>query len=307
MQASNSSSRPFEGRVAIVTGAGKGLGAAFARELARQGARIVVNNRLKPGRADEAAAVAAEIRAAGGEAVAEHSDITDPDAGKRLAAAALDTFGQLDVVVCNAGITGPAAKFSPEGPATIRTVIDTNLFATADILAACQPALEASDAARVLMVSSSAGLYGVRGRTAYAASKGAMNAFALTLADEWRKAGILVNVLCPYAATQMTADVNRPDEIDQRLLPENIAPAAAWLTSPALTRTGEIWLGGAGWLRRVRIVETEGGPMPDTPDGFEAFAQTQSGLETARGFPGAEPAFADLYKTMARHQTEADS
>jgi len=306
MQVTNSSERPLTGRTALVTGAGKGLGAAFARALGAAGANVIVNNRIREGAPDEATAVADAINAAGGQAVAEHSDVTAPDAPARILALANDRFGGLDSVVCNAGTSGPAARFGTGAESVIRDVMETNFFANVSMLEAFLPALEASGSGRAVLVSSSAGLYGIRGRAAYAASKGALNALALTLADEWR-GRIGVNVLCPYAATRMTGPDATDDQAAGPMTPDNIALAALWLASPGCERTGQVWIGGGRWLRRVRTVETEGGLMPDGLDGMEAFAETQSGLETARGFAGAEAAFADLFKTLTARTGETTS
>lgn len=292
--------RPLEGRVAVVTGAGKGLGAAFARSLAQQGASVIVNNRIRSGASDDAEAVAENIRAAGGQAVAEHSDVTAPGAGARTVKAAIDAFGRLDTLVLNAGTAGTAVRFSGATLDDIRQVMETNFFANTAIVASSLETLAASGSGRVLFISSSAGLYGVKGRAHYAASKGALNAFAFTLADEWRGKGITFNVLCPYAATRMTG-ADDPDNPDALLAPDRIAPAAAWLVSPHHDRTGEVWIGGGGWLRRVETVETRGAAMPQQAGEFEAFAEGQSGLATARGFAGAEAAFADLYADLRTH------
>lgn len=300
MNTSINGNKPLEGRVAVVTGAGKGLGAAFARSLAQHGAAVVVNNRIRPGTADEAAAVAESIRASGGRAIAEHSDVTDPEAGARMVKAAIGAFGHLDTLVLNAGTAGQAVRFSGATLDEIRQVMETNFFANTAIVAASLEALAATGSGRVLFISSSAGLYGVKGRAHYAASKGALNAFAFTLADEWRGKGITFNVLCPYAATRMTG-ADDPDNPDALLVPDRIAPAASWLVSPHHDRTGEVWIGGGGWLRRVETVETGGAAMPQQIVDFETFAVGQSGLETARGFSGAEAAFADLFGDLRAH------
>lgn len=287
----------------VVTGAGKGLGAAFARAAAAQGAAVVVNNRIRPGAEDEASALAEAIRAAGGKAIAEHSDITDPEAGARLRDAALEAFGRLDALVLNAGVSGEAKRFDADGCGALRAVMETNFFANAAIIGETLPELARNGAGRVVLVSSAAGLYGVKGRAAYAASKGALNAFAFTLADEWRGRGVNFNVLCPYAATRMTGapDADDPDAL---MAPDRIAPAAAWLCGAGCARTGEVWIGGGGWLRRVETVETAGGPMPATPEALETFAEGEAGLKTARGFEGAEAAFADLFTALRTHRKE---
>ena len=305
MQVTPASDRPLAGRSVIVTGAGKGLGAAFARALGHAGASVVVNNRIRDGAPDEASAIAESICAAGGQAVAEHSDVTAEDAPERLVAAALDAFGRLDSVVCNAGTAGPVGRFGEGTTGIIRSVMETNFFSICALMEACKPHLEASGSGRVLMIASSAGLYGLKGRPAYAASKGALNALAFSLADEWR-GRVGVNVLCPYAATRMTGEDPDADAADTPLSPEHIAAPAVWLTSPHCERTGEVWLGGAGWLRRVRTLETPGAPFPDELTEFERFADSQSSLEGLRGFTGAEAAFSDFFKTFSNAQSDPE-
>ena len=162
------------GRVAIVTGAGKGLGRAFAEALAAGGLRVVVNNRRRPDEPSSADAVVEAIRARGGEAVAEYSDVRDADAPGALVARALETWGRLDAVILNAGVNGPAAKVETLDPAALREVMEINFFANVALVQAALPHLQAAESGRLLFVASSAGLYGVRGRAPYSASKGAL-------------------------------------------------------------------------------------------------------------------------------------
>ena len=208
-------------RAVIVTGAGKGLGAAFACALAGDGAAVLVNNRLRAGQPDSAGAIADSIRASGGQAIANYQDVAAPGAAQALVTAAIEAFGRIDAVVFNAGIMGPAAKLPDIDMTALRDVLNTNFFAQAALAQAALPHLLASPAGRMVFVSSSAGLHGVRGRIPYAASKGALNAMALTLADELKRTQVRVNMLCPYASTPMTASDGVAD--DPRLAPERAA------------------------------------------------------------------------------------
>ena len=284
------------GRVVLVTGAGKGLGAAFAKAWAARGARVVVSNRRRPGAPDDAARIVDEIRKAGGEAVAEYSDMSHPGAGEAVVEAALNAFGQLDAVIANAGTSGPARKLSAGGLPDFRDVMETNFFSNVALAEAALEPLRASPAGRLLLISSSAGLYGVRGRAPYAASKGALNALALSLASEWRRDGVGVNVLAPYAATRMTAGPDFGDALAAAMVPENVASVAVWLSSAACRQSGEIWVSGAGWLRRAQMVEGRGVAVDPDMDAatIEAAAGALRGLDGVRGFAGAEAAFADL-------------
>lgn len=282
------------GRSVVVTGAGKGLGAAFATAWAHRHARVLVNNRhLGTGNAS-AEILAQRLRGEGAEAVADLHAVDAPGAAKAIVDAALDAFGRLDVLILNAGISGAAAKIIDLDDAVIRSVMETNFHANTAIVRAALPHLLEAPDPRILFVSSTAGLHGVRGRAAYAASKGALNAYALSLAAELRRASVGVNVLMPYAATAMT--VAETAASDPRLAPELAAAAAVWLTSTACGETGGIWIAGAGWFRRAQALESIGlGNPAATPEWYAANAEAVSDMTMARGYPDAETAFADLY------------
>ncbi len=294
-------------RVVLVTGAGKGLGRAFARQAAADGARVVVNNRIRPGASDSAARTVQEITDAGGTAVAETSDVEADGAAEAMVARAIEAYGRLDAVIFNAGISGDAARFSEMPASEFRRVLEINFFANIAITQAARAHLEASAAGRMVYVSSSAGLYGVRGRTPYAASKGALTAFALTLADELKRTNVGVNVLVPYAATRMTASVEAPD-IGVSLEPQRVAPVASWLASADCPVTGEIWVTGAGYVRRARMEESIGAAAPDlspSADWIGAAYDQISDMSDGKGFSGAEASFADIVMQLKRAQENA--
>ncbi|WP_416908084.1 MAG: SDR family NAD(P)-dependent oxidoreductase [Polymorphobacter sp.] len=270
-------------RVALVTGAGKGLGAAFARALAADGLAVMVNNRQREEAADSAAETVAAIEAAGGRAAADRHDVCAAGAAGAMVAATVAAFGGLDVLVLNAGITGPVAKADALDEAVLREVMETNFFANTALVRAALPQLRARRAARIVFISSTAGLHGLKGRPAYAASKGALNGYALSLADELRRDGIGVNVLMPYAATPMTAGT--ADGLADLLAPEAVGPALSWLAGVDCDVTGEIWVAGGGVFRRASAVESPSIPLGGHAD-----------FGAGRRFRGAEAAFADLLK-----------
>ncbi len=281
-------------RVVLITGAGKGLGRAFALHAASTGARVVVNNRRRDGEPSSADAVVAEIKAAGGDAIADYHDVRDAGAAEALIAAALKAWGRLDAIVLNAGVNGPAARFVNQTEGAFRDVIETNFFANLGILQAALPHVIASGAGRVVLVASSAGLYGVRGRAPYAVSKGALIGLGLTLSHELRRDGVGVNVLAPYAATQMTADtMSAQPDIGARMTPESVAPLATWLASAECDANGEIWVAGGGYVRRARMMEGDGAA-------FAGLGEVPAALEAGRpmlgatGFAGAEASFVDF-------------
>jgi NAD(P)-dependent dehydrogenase (short-subunit alcohol dehydrogenase family) len=287
-------------RVVVITGSGKGLGRAFALHAAASGACVVVNNRRREGEPSSADAVVAEIKAAGGDAVADYHDVRDAGAAQGLADVALKTWGRLDAIILNAGIIGPAAKFGGQTEENFRDVLETNFFANLSIIQAALPHVIASGSGRVVLVASSAGLYGVRGRAPYAASKGALIGLALTLSHELRREGVGVNVLSPYAATQMTADTfEAQQEIGQRMTPESVAPVATWLTSAACDANGEIWVSGGGYVRRARMMEGDVAHFASLDEVHGALEAARP-MQSAEGFPGAEASFADFAAKGAR-------
>lgn len=274
-------------RSTIVTGAGAGLGAAFAKAIAAAGSHVLINNRRHTDRLFQAEAVLKAILASGGSgAIDDHAVDTD-EGPSAIVEAALDKTGRIDALILNAGISGLALKVG-DGETDLREVMEINFFANVRLVEAALPHLRRSPAGRIVFVSSTGGLHGVRGRSAYAASKGAITAFALSIADELRRDRIAVNVLAPYAQTKMTA---RPDrEPDPRLAPEEAGPICAWLASEACTRTGEIWVAGGGRVRAAKAVESRAARFE--PSVLEKLAS----LPDARGYKGGEAAFADFYE-----------
>ena len=276
----------MEWPTAIVTGAGNGLGAAFAAELGRSGFAVLVNNRRHADRPFSADPVAAAIADRGGIASTDDHAVDSEGGPAAIVDAAIAKWGRLDALVLNAGISGPAVKVGA-GDTEVDTVMAINFFANTRLVEAALPHLRASPAGRIVFVSSTGGLHGVRGRSAYAASKGALIAYALSLAEELRREGIGVNVLAPYAATNMTAQPGRPP--DPRMAPDGAAPICGWLASAACTRTGEIWVAGGGHVRMARAME--GAVAPFDPATLDGHAR----MDDARGYTGGEQAFADFY------------
>jgi NAD(P)-dependent dehydrogenase (short-subunit alcohol dehydrogenase family) len=256
-EASQATSTSLTGRVVIVTGAGKGIGRAVSLQLASCGAKVLVNNRRHQGEEDEqtsAAQVVAMIRAQGGQALANHDDALDPDAGARMVEQALNTWGRLDMVYANAAVAQQAA-FHTLSLNELRTIIDSGVVSTLSLLHAAWPVFRAQRYGRALVSSSSAGRFGNHGLTAYAASKGAIESLMRSLALEGVKHGIHCNALSPYAHSQMTASHLPPAWADV-LAPEALAAAAAWLLSPECTINGQVLVAGGGRYARSWPVET---------------------------------------------------
>jgi NAD(P)-dependent dehydrogenase (short-subunit alcohol dehydrogenase family) len=254
-----------EGRVAIVTGAGRGLGRAHALELARQGAKVVVNDLGceldgSGGGTGPAGEVVDEIRAAGGEAVANGDDVADFDGAGRIVATALDAFGALDAVVNNAGFVRDrmfANVAEDEWDAVVRVHLKGH-FAVARHAAAHwrdQAKAGAAVDGRIINTSSGAGILGSVGQAAYSAAKGGIATLTLVQAAELGRYGVTANALCPAARTRMTEGVftEMMAEVDggafDAMAPENVSPLVAWLASSASAHvTG-------------RVFEVEGGKV----------------------------------------------
>jgi NAD(P)-dependent dehydrogenase (short-subunit alcohol dehydrogenase family) len=296
-------SAPLAGRVAVVSGGGKGLGRSFCLALARQGARVVVNNRNRAVDADgrgPADHVVAEIAAAGGEAIAEYSDATGPGSGEAIVAAALERWGRLDICVANAGI-GPAAMFHRQSAEAFDQIIDVNLTGAVRLARAATPVMRAASYGRIILVASSGGLHGDVGLSAYAASKGGLIAFGRSLAAEGSRRRVLTNMLLPYALTQMT-DRDMPPGARSRLDPDAVAPVLTALASEDCRLNGEYIVTGGGRLRRASPVEW--GTI-DLPPGPDLSPQQLAGLlaESDKGEPHefsvSIDAFTDLMELTA--------
>ncbi|AWW39844.1 3-oxoacyl-ACP reductase [Streptomyces cadmiisoli] len=247
-------SLPLDGLTAIVTGAGRGLGRAEALELARLGAAVVVNDFGQPGRdgtgeadAGPAEETAAEIRAAGGTALAHTGDVADHEQARRLVASAVDTFGRLDILVNNAGILRDRMVFSmteDEWDSVIRVHLKGHFNTTRFAAAHWRERAKAAGGpvyGRIVNTSSEAFLAGSAGQPNYAAAKGGIVGLTTSTAHALAKYGVTANTICPRARTRMTEDVFAGVAGQDRtgldpLAPEHVAPLVGYLASPAAAR-----------------------------------------------------------------------
>lgn len=279
----------LQGRVAVVTGAGKGLGRAYALGLAARGAAVVVNNRRHPGEADadtSAARVAAEIRAAGGRAIPNHVSVDADDAGGSMVGDALQAFGRLDIVVANAAAP-QAVSFGKIDAAAFRQVFDVGFLGTLNLIQAAWPVFREAGYGRIVTTTSSAGRFGQHGLSAYGASKAAVEGLTRTLAAEGERSGILANAVSPYALSQMTEAHMRPD-VAALFTPDKVVPLIAWLASEACTVNGEVIVAGGGRFRRAFPVETA-----SLAGDEEAFAPLMAAMMSmpGRAFSSSNKAF----------------
>jgi len=250
----------FDGRVAIVTGAGGGLGRQHALALAARGAKVVVNDLGgtvdgNGGTPKAAQAVVDEIRAAGGEAIANGASVTDAAAVHAMVQQAIDTWGRVDILVNNAGILRDKS-FAKMELADFQLVVDVHLMGAVNCCKAVWPHMVAQKYGRIVNTTSSSGLYGNFGQSNYGAAKMALVGLMQTLSIEGAKSDIRVNCLAPTAATRMTADL-MPAAVLEALKPEAVVPAMLVLAcEQAPNRT--ILLAGAGTFEACHVTMTMG-------------------------------------------------
>lgn len=276
-------------RVVIVTGAGKGLGRAYALDLAARGASVVVNNRwVDRDLPSSAEAVAGEIRARGGRALANVDPAEDPEAGEVLVAQALAEFGRLDAVIANAGVP-ETLRLHRQTRDGFRRIFDINFFGTLYLVQAAWPALSAAGAGRIVVSTSSAGLHGGDGMAAYASSKAALIGLVRGLAVEGRSRGLTINAIAPYALTAMTEAFVAPD-VAARMDPAAVAPLVSWLASEACDVSGQILVSGGGRLRAAFAVE--GPPVTLDPGRIGAAVRLATTAQPREAYGDAHMAFA---------------
>jgi len=292
----------YDGKVAIVTGAGQGLGRSHALQLASRGAKVVVNDlggaKDGTGASSEAArAVVAEIEAAGGEAIANGANVADYDQVQAMVDDAVARWGRVDILVNNAGILRDKS-FSKGEMADFRLVLDVHLMGTVHCTRACWEIMREQNYGRVVVTTSSSGLYGNFGQTNYGAAKMGVIGLMNTLVLEGAKYDIRVNALAPTAGTRMTEGLIA-EKAFELLTPETVTPAVLYLVSEdAPNRT--ILCAGAGGFAVARIVETEGvwlAPEEQTP---EAIAARWGEITDERGARALQAGFEQSVKFVTR-------
>ncbi len=295
----------FKGRVAIVTGAGGGLGRQHALALAARGAKVVVND-LGGARDGSGASVSAaqavvnEIAAAGGEAIANGASVTDYAAVQAMVQQAIETWGRVDILVNNAGILRDKS-FAKMELDDFKLVMDVHLMGAVHCCKAVWPHMNAQKYGRIVMTTSSSGLYGNFGQSNYSAAKMALVGLMQTLSIEGAKNDIRVNSLAPTAATRMTEDL-MPEAILKALRPEAVVPAMLVLASAdAPNRT--ILCAGAGTFEAANITLTQGlhlGVESDTPEQLaERLAEVTARADEVVPQSGAAQGGNEIGKAMA--------
>lgn len=279
----------FDGKVALVTGAGAGLGKVYALELAKRGAKVVVNDLGGPrdgtGEASAAAAdrVVEAIKALGGEAVASYDSVATVEGGEAIVKKAIETFGRIDILINNAGILRDKtlAKMEPEEWAAVEAV---HLNGAYNVTRYAFAKMRENGYGRVVMTTSAAGLYGNFGQTNYSAAKMGVVGFMSTLKLEGEKHNIKVNAVAPVALTRLTEDILPPDLVS-RTKPELVAPLVLYLCWEGCGETGMVFNAGMGAFNRAAIVTGPGAVVGDgvTPPAPEQIARQWHDIDNLTG------------------------
>lgn len=277
----------LDGKVILVTGAGRGLGESYARYLSAIGAHVVVNDLgvradgLTPS-PEPAQTVVDAIVANGGSAAGDMTDVSDPDAAQTLVASIIDQHGRIDAVICNAGNFLAPTELHLTSLGDFERVWRSHLGGTYNVCQAALPHMQRRDYGRIVTTGSTQGLYGGALSAAYASAKGAVQGLTLSIAASLRGTGVAANCISPGAFTRMVDMTERPPEftaaLKRNLAPDLVAPLAAWLCHEQCQENGAIFQGMAGWFSRTRIGDLAG---------FWDFAPTIDSI--ASGFAALPP------------------
>ncbi|HMT49979.1 SDR family oxidoreductase [Dietzia sp. UBA5065] len=291
----------FTDRVAIITGAGGGLGRAYALALAERGAKVVVNDlggdvHGEGGTASAAQLVVDEITAAGGQAMVDGNDITDEAAVDALVSSVIEKWGRIDVLINNAGILRDKS-FAKMSTDDFRKVLEVHLMGSVNCTKAVWPHMAEAGYGRILMTTSTSGIYGNFGQSNYAAAKSGLVGLMNVLAIEGAKKDIRVNAIAPTAATRMTEDL-LPQQVLDIMGPETIAPGALFMVSDqAPTKT--ILGAGAGVFAVSQMVESRGVYLPDGARTPEVVAERWNEIADLTDAQPLESAFEQTSKYAA--------
>jgi NAD(P)-dependent dehydrogenase (short-subunit alcohol dehydrogenase family) len=283
----------FDDRVAIVTGAGGGLGRSHALLLASRGAKVVVND-LGGGRdgtgnpsSEMANKVVEEITAAGGEAIADAHGVDTVEGGEAIVKAALDKWGKIDIVIANAGILRDRAFHNIEEEDWDK-IYAVHVKGSYNVIKPAFIVMRQNQYGRVIVTTSNAGLYGNFGQANYSSAKTALLGLASTLELEGAKYNIKANVIAPVAASRLTEDVI-PPAVLEKLKPEYVSPMVAYLCSEECQVSGQIFTAGGGYFGRAAIVEGKGAVLPqasieDIRDNFGKISDLANAEEFMNAF-----------------------
>ena len=283
----------FEGRVAVVTGAGRGIGRAYAQLLADRGASVVVNDlggSMAGIGADAgvASTVVAEIIAAGGAAISDTNDVATPDGSRALIAAAVEQFGRLDILINNAGIIRWAGPLDAD-EANLASHLAVHTVGSFNTTRAAWPHMVDQGYGRIVMTTSS-GVFGLPTNLSYATAKGAVIGLTRSLTTAGAAHGIKINLIAPAAYTRMAgqpaegSDSTGGGALSTQMAPDLVAPMVAFLAHEACPVSGEIYTAGAGRFARLFIASTEGYVHPTPAPTMEDIAQNWTTINDETGY-----------------------
>jgi 3-hydroxy-3-methylglutaryl CoA synthase/NAD(P)-dependent dehydrogenase (short-subunit alcohol dehydrogenase family)/putative sterol carrier protein len=298
----------FDGKVAVVTGAGAGLGRVYALELAKRGASVVVNDLggARDGTGEGSAApadqVVEKIKALGGQAVASYDSVATPEGGEAIIQKALDAFGRVDILINNAGILRDRtlAKMEPAEWSAVRSV---HLDGSYNVTRPAFRVMREQGYGRIIMTTSAAGLFGNFGQTNYGAAKMGAVGLMNTLKLEGDKYNIKVNCIAPVATTRLTDDILPPD-LQDKLLPDFVAPMVLYLSSDQCEETGMIFNAGMGCFNRAAVVSGPGtviggGDAPPSPEEIHRHWEEIENMSGAAEFYNATAALGDMLNAFS--------
>ena len=296
----------FDDRVAVITGAGNGLGRSHALFFASRGAKVVVNDlggtvAGTGGSHTAADAVVNEIKAAGGQAVANYDSVATEEGGRNIIKTALDAFGTVDILINNAGNVRDKTLAKMD-LTDFRALVDVHLMGAVYCTHAAWPVMRDKNFGRIVMTSSAAGLYGNHGHTNYGAAKMAVIGFMNALKEEGRKHNITVHAIAPIAQTRMTEAVTAP-QLAPLIKPAFVTAAVAWFCAPENETTGHIIEAGAGYYAKVEVHEARGAVFGSetvpTPEQIRDRYAEISDMSQAATFTNASEALRKVFRLVA--------
>ncbi|MHB8830180.1 MAG: SDR family NAD(P)-dependent oxidoreductase [Syntrophales bacterium] len=301
----------FDDRVAVITGAGGGLGRVYALELARRGAKVVVNDLggakdgSGEGSATPAQQVVEEITRQGGIAIANYDNVATPEGGENIINAAVKAFGTVDILINNAGILRDRTLLKME-PEIWQAVLDVHLHGAYHVTRPAFALMKEKGYGRIIMTTSAAGLYGNFGQTNYSAAKLALVGFMNTLKLEGGKYNVKVNTVAPIAASRLMAEVIPPDMLE-KMKPDFVAPLVLFLVSEKCPVSGRIYNAGVGVYNRAAVMTGAGAVVGDgrkipLPEEIAASLAKIRDLNEAKEFVHLQEATGELMARLVQHQ-----
>ncbi|CAD6188893.1 unnamed protein product [Caenorhabditis auriculariae] len=298
----------YDGKVAIVTGAGGGLGRTYALELAKRGCKVVVNDlggdrhgtSSSTSMADK---VVQEIKSAGGQAVANYDSV---EFGDKIVKTAIDNFGKIDIVINNAGILRDVS-FVKMTDLDWDLIFKVHVKGAYSVTKAAWPYMRDQKYGRVVVTASNAAIYGNFGQANYSAAKSALIGFANSLAQEGAKYNIVANTLVPTAGSRLTQTV-MPEDLVEALKPEYVTPLVMLLTHDSFTETGKVFEAGAGWYGTLQYYKSKGKVVPNaTVEDLQKNWSTITDMSGAKATANMRDATADIMEALEQVQQQKTS